>query len=366
MTRTPLDSICSQVPSVSLPEIKVDIITALRRRPLEAPNTENFSMTVRVPDHERRRIRGQGLLKKVNGVGDGGRGLKNVPEDSEGWQGDRVTEALTRAAPGPVKAHDPVDALFRVQEQLSPPQFGPTLGSRQAFTRRGPWPVSAVSSEGHRLHCPFHSQAVVVVAAAVAAARKTSGPTAGRAYPSHGRPAREQSRRLQKARVRRPMGPSVRLCAAILSEGSAGYPSPCWFLLTLLLPSSASPLMSTSGEENGPQPTSTASGIEAKTSYVGSWGSTTDLVFSFVCCFWFFRRHRDQTADLPRGKQALSCLSHICYLCSSFFFLSVFKFISELQRLFLLPHVFRISCISPFSLSCHNQTESTRTFFLHI
>lgn len=45
---------------------------------------------------------------------------------------NRQTEALTRAAPGPVKAHDPVDALFRVHEQLSPPQLGPTLGSREA------------------------------------------------------------------------------------------------------------------------------------------------------------------------------------------------------------------------------------------
>lgn len=46
--------------------------------------------------------------------------------DTEGKQ------VLTSAAPGPVKAHDSVDALFRVHEQLSPPQFGPTLGSRQA------------------------------------------------------------------------------------------------------------------------------------------------------------------------------------------------------------------------------------------
>lgn len=62
----------------------------------------------------------------------GGRG-KNDPEDSRGEAGDRgEIEALTRAAPGPVKAHDPVDALFGVHEQLPPTQLGSTLGGRQA------------------------------------------------------------------------------------------------------------------------------------------------------------------------------------------------------------------------------------------
>lgn len=56
------------------------------------------------------------------------RGQKEL-EDSKGWAGDGETEALTRAAPGPVKAHDPVDALLGVHEQLSPPQLRSTLRS---------------------------------------------------------------------------------------------------------------------------------------------------------------------------------------------------------------------------------------------
>ena len=56
-----------------------------------------------------------------------------IPKTQKGWAGDcGETEVLTGAAPRPVKAHDSVDALFRVHEQLSPPQLGPTLGSRQA------------------------------------------------------------------------------------------------------------------------------------------------------------------------------------------------------------------------------------------
>lgn len=66
-------------------------------------------------------------------------------------------EDLTRAAPGPMEAHDPVDALLGVHEELSAPQLGPTLGSRQARAHRGPRPLPAVSSDGHRLHFPFYN-----------------------------------------------------------------------------------------------------------------------------------------------------------------------------------------------------------------
>lgn len=94
------------------------------------------------------------------------------------------TELLTRAAPGPVKAHDPVDALFRVHEQLSPPQLGPTLGSRQARANRGPRPLPAVRSDGHGLHLPCHSLGEAMVTLEAAAAEPmTSGPAAGARAP---------------------------------------------------------------------------------------------------------------------------------------------------------------------------------------
>lgn len=64
--------------------------------------------------------------------------------------GRRETEALTRAAPGPVKAHDAVDALLGVHEQLSPPQLRSTLRSGQPRGAR--WPVPAVGGYSPGLH----------------------------------------------------------------------------------------------------------------------------------------------------------------------------------------------------------------------